>query len=44
MIWQTFIDWLNPFLWGFAIGFFWYPAWTFVKKLWAEFQQARKEW
>jgi hypothetical protein len=35
---------LGPFAWGFAIGFFWYPLWTIVKKIWSEAKLARDEW
>jgi len=44
MIWQEFKDWLNPFVWGLVIGFFWYPIWQISKKIWHEAGLARKEW
>ena len=35
---------LEPFVYGFAVGYFAYPAWTIVKKIWSEARKAQKEW
>lgn len=35
---------LAPFVYGFVLGYFAYPVWTILKKIWAEAKQARKEW
>lgn len=43
-MWQLFLDWVEPFAWGFLIGFFWYPAWQIGKKIWHEAKKAREEW
>lgn len=44
MTWQEITDWLGPFVWGFALGFFWYPIWQILKKIWEEAKLAKKEW
>jgi hypothetical protein len=44
MTWQAFTAWIEPFLIGAVVGFFWYPTWTIIKKIWYEAGLARKEW
>lgn len=44
MTWQSFIDWLNPFIWGFAIGYLWFPVYQLLKKIWHEAKLAKHEW
>ena len=38
------VDALGPFLWGFAIGYFWYPMWELGKKIVIEAKKAKDEW
>lgn len=44
MTWSMFVAWIEPFIWGFAIGFFWYPCWQIAKKIWHEAKLAKQEW
>jgi hypothetical protein len=44
MTWQMFLAWLDTFLWGFAFGFFGYPLWQVLKKIWQEARLAKQEW
>jgi hypothetical protein len=44
MTWQAFTAWLEPFIIGAAVGFFWYPIWAILKKIWHEASLAKKEW
>ena len=41
---QHFIDALAPFIYGFIVGFFWYPVWKILKKIWSEAKLASSEW
>jgi hypothetical protein len=41
---REFVEVLGPFVYGFAVGYFAYPVWNILKKIWAEAKQARKEW
>lgn len=41
---KEFLDALGPFIYGFAIGYFWYPLWKLGKKIVSEAHKARKEW
>lgn len=44
MTWQVIKEWLDPFLWGFIIGFCWMPIWSLAKKIWAEAKIASATW
>jgi hypothetical protein len=35
---------LEPFVWGVVVGYFWFPLWKILKKIWAEAKLASKEW
>lgn len=35
---------VGPFVYGFVIGYFAFPIWTILKKIWAEAKKAREEW
>jgi hypothetical protein len=35
---------LGPFVYGFVIGYFAFPIWELLKKIWSEAKKARKEW
>jgi hypothetical protein len=35
---------VGPFAWGFVMGFFWYPIWAILKKIWSEAKLTREEW
>ena len=41
---SAFIELIGPFLYGFVAGYFAYPVWNILKKIWSEANQARKEW
>jgi hypothetical protein len=34
----------GPFVYGCLLGYFAYPVWTIVKKIWSEAKKAREEW
>jgi hypothetical protein len=36
--------WLEPFVWGLLIGYFWYPIWKIAKKIASEACKAKEEW
>lgn len=44
MTWQQFFDWLSPFIWGFLIGYLWFPVYKILKKIWYEVKLAQQEW
>ena len=35
---------VEPFAWGFLVGYFWYPAWTIAKKIYSEAKYASENW
>jgi hypothetical protein len=41
---RDFLQAIEPFVYGFAVGYFAYPAWTIAKKIWFEAKKAREEW
>ena len=41
---SEFLEALAPFVYGFAVGYFAYPVWNIVKKIWSEARKAQKEW
>jgi len=41
---DMFLNNLNWFVFGAAIGYCWYPLWELGKKIVSEAQKARKEW
>jgi hypothetical protein len=41
---QHFLDALNWFAVGAAVGYFWHPVYSTVKKIFVEAVKARKEW
>ena len=41
---MTFLDHVMPFVYGFAIGYFWDPIYKLIKRVIEEFQIARDEW
>lgn len=41
---KEFVDALGPFVYGFAVGYFAYPMWAILKKIWSEAKKAREEW
>jgi hypothetical protein len=41
---REFVDALAPLVYGFVIGYFAYPIWNIMKKIWSEAKKARKEW
>jgi len=41
---KEFVDFIEPFIYGFIIGFFWYPVWKILKKICSEAKKAREEW
>ena len=32
MTWQDVKDWLDPFIWGLVIGYFWHPIGKYLKR------------
>lgn len=44
MTWQTIVDWVSPFFYGFAAGYFWFPVYKIIKKIWHEAKLAKQEW
>jgi hypothetical protein len=44
MTWQAVKDWLDPFIWGFVLGYAWNPIWAIIKKIVSEAKLARDEW
>jgi hypothetical protein len=41
---KDFLDALGPFVYGFALGYFAFPLWELLKKIWSEAKKAREEW
>ena len=41
---MTWLETLNIFVMGFALGYIWFPVWIIAKKIISEAQKARKEW
>ena len=41
---MNWIEAINFFVYGFVIGYFWYPFWELVKKIVSEASKAKKEW
>ena len=39
-----FMQALGPFIYGFVVGYFWYPLWELGKKIVSEAKKAREEW
>ena len=39
-----FRAWVEPFAWGFIVGFIWNPAWVVIKKITSEAKKAKEEW
>ena len=39
-----FLNALGPFVYGFAFGYFAYPIWQILKKIWHEAKVAKNEW
>lgn len=35
---------LSPFIYGFAFGYFAYPIWKILKKVWQEAKLAKEQW
>ena len=41
---KEFVDFVEPFIYGLAVGYIWNPIWQVLKKIWSEAKKARKEW
>jgi hypothetical protein len=41
---NDFLQSLGPFVYGFVLGYFWYPLWTVGKKIVQEARKAKQEW
>jgi hypothetical protein len=41
---KDFLDALGPFVYGFVLGYFAFPLWELLKKIWSEAKKAREEW
>lgn len=41
---REFVDALGPFVYGFVVGYFAFPLWELLKKIWSEAKKAREEW
>jgi hypothetical protein len=41
---SEFVDALSPFIYGFAVGYFWYPLWQLGKKIVSEARKAKEQW
>jgi hypothetical protein len=41
---SAFLDALEPFVWGFVIGFFWQPIWKLGKRIVEEVKLVREQW
>lgn len=39
-----FMQALSPFIYGFVVGYFWYPLWELGKKIVNEARKAKEEW
>jgi hypothetical protein len=35
---------LEPFVYGFVLGYFWHPIWNLCKKIVSEARKAKHEW
>jgi hypothetical protein len=35
---------VGPFVYGFVLGYFAFPIWELLKKIWSEAKKAREEW
>ena len=41
---NDFLNALGPFVYGFALGYFAFPIWELLKKIWSEAKKSQKEW
>ena len=41
---NDFLQAIGPFVWGFVVGYFWYPLWELGKKIFTEALKAKQEW
>jgi hypothetical protein len=41
---NDFVAAVGPFVYGFALGYFAFPIWEILKKIWSEAKKAREEW
>jgi len=41
---MSFVDYVGPFVYGFAFGYLWHPVWTIIKKIISEAKKAKEEW
>jgi hypothetical protein len=41
---NNFLNALGPFVYGFVLGYFAFPLWELLKKIWSEAKKAREEW
>ena len=41
---MTFIDSVELFVYGFAVGYFWHPVYTILKKIVSEARLASEQW
>ena len=39
-----FMDLITPFVYGFMVGWLWYPIWQILKKIWSEAKKAQRDW
>lgn len=41
---DEFRSWIDPFIWGFFIGFVAVPIWRALKEVWHQAKIAKHEW
>ena len=39
-----FMQALEPFVYGFALGYFWHPVWILCKRIYQETRLAQQQW
>jgi len=39
-----FINSIAPFIYGFLLGWLWYPIWKIIKKIYSEAKIAQRDW
>ena len=39
-----FMNSIAPFIYGFVVGWLWYPFWQLLKKIWSEAKKAQRDW
>lgn len=44
MSWENLASGAGTFIWGFAMGYFWFPVFRILKRIWREAKLAQQQW